>query len=129
MRRRLKLSVLLVAVALGSVRAEAQDAATIADIRCVIVGMQLSGMVSPQQSSGILLTWYYIGRLDGRAPKLEIEALLIAEANKMTSSDYASETKRCGAGLTERGQQVTQVGKDLIERGKKMPYQQDMPPK
>jgi hypothetical protein len=130
MRRRLELSVLLAAVALGSVRTEAQDAATIADIRCVIVGMQLSGMAnSPQQSSGILLTWYYIGRLDGRAPKLEIESLLIAEANKMSSSDYASEAKRCGAGLTERGQQVTQVGKDLIERGKKMPYQQDMPPK
>lgn len=128
MRRRHVLSILLAAVAICSVRAEAQDAATIADIRCVIVGMQLSGMVnSPQQSSGILLTWYYIGRLDGRAPKLEIEALLIAEANKITTSDYASETKRCGAGLTERGQQVAQIGKNLIERGKTTPYQQNIP--
>jgi hypothetical protein len=116
------LSMLVGVLWLASVRAEAQEAVNIADIRCVVVGMKLSEMVnSPDQSRGILLTLYYIGRLDGRVPQLDIENLLIEENSKMTSSDYASEAKRCGTGLAEKGQQITKVGKDLIERGKKMP--------
>ena len=101
-------------------RSEAQDAATISDIRCVIVGMQLSAVAnSPQQTQGIVLTWYYIGRLDGRVPKLDIESLLIGETSRMTSPEYSSETKRCLAALAEKGQQVTQIGKNLMEQEKK----------
>jgi hypothetical protein len=128
MKKLHRLSVLLAVLGLVSARAEAQDAATIADIRCVVVGMQLSGMAnSPQQSRGIVLTWYYIGRLDGRMPKLDIEDLLIKETSKMTASDYASEARRCGASLAEKGQKVTQIGQDLIERGKKIPGQPSTP--
>ena len=112
-----RLNVLLVFLLLPAVNAQAQDAATIADIRCVIVGMQLAGVAnSAQQPQGIVLTWYYIGRLEGRVPKLDIEKLLIEETGSMTSSDYALEIKRCGAELAEKGRQVTQIGKDLIER-------------
>jgi hypothetical protein len=110
------------ALGLMATAAVAQDAVTIADIRCVIVGMQLSGMAnSPQQPRGILLTLYYIGRLDGRSPKLDIEHLIIEETRRMADADYASEEKRCGAGLTEKGQQITEIGKHLVESGKKAP--------
>lgn len=118
--RKHRLSVLVAVLGLVSVRAGAQEAVNIADIRCVVVGMRLSGMASsPDQSRGILLTLYYMGRLDGRVPQLDIEDLLIEESSKMTNSDYAAEAKRCGAGLAEKGQQITKVGTDLIERGKK----------
>ena len=120
MARYRRLSMLLAVSGLVSSGSEAQDAATIADIRCVIIGMQLSAVTnSPQQTQGIVLTWYYIGRLDGRMPKLDIESLLIEETSRMTSSDYSSETKRCGAALAAKGQQVNKIGKDLIEREKK----------
>jgi hypothetical protein len=113
------LTILLAVLGLPPMRADAQDAVTIADIRCVVVGMQLSGMVnSALQPRGILLTLYYIGRLDGRVPKLDIESLLIEETGKMESADYASEGRRCEAGLTEKGQQIIELGKHLIERGK-----------
>ena len=84
----------------------AQDAATIADVRCVAVGMQIAGAAaSPQQSSGVFITLYYMGRLDGRGVKKGVEEqLVVEEASKMTSADYASETKRCEAGLAETGQ-------------------------
>jgi hypothetical protein len=118
--RKHRLSVLVAVLGLVSVRAGAQEAVNIADIRCVVVGMRLSGMAgSPDQSRGILLTLYYMGRLDGRVPQLDIEDLLIEESSKMTNSDYASEAKRCGIGLAEKGQQITKIGTDLIERGKK----------
>ena len=99
--------------------AVAQDSATIADVRCVVVGMQIAGVAnSSQQSRGIFMTLYYIGRLDGRGVKVNVEALIVQEANKMTSVDYVSESKRCEAGLTEKGQQITQIGRDLTEHDK-----------
>jgi hypothetical protein len=39
----------------------------------------------------------------------------------MADADYASEEKRCGAGLAEKGQQITEIGKHLVESGKKAP--------
>jgi hypothetical protein len=124
MHMRKKLGILGSMLGLVAARAIAQDAVIIADVRCVVVGMQIAGAAaSPQQSRGIFMTLYYLGRLDGRGVKADVEELIVAEASKMTSVDYALETKRCEAGLTEKGQQITQIGKDLIERGKAMPDQ------
>ena len=114
--------ILVATVGLASVRIGAQESVNIADVRCVAVGMKLAGAAnSADQSRGFLLTLYYLGRLDGRVPKLDIENLLIAEGSKMTSSDDASEAKRCGARLAVKGEQITKIGKDLIEREKKKP--------
>lgn len=119
MRTHRSLAILIAILALPSMRVVAQDATTTADIRCVVVGMQMSGSVnSPLQPRGILLTLFYLGRLDGRVPELDIESLLIEQAGKMSDADYASEGRRCDAGLTQKGQQIIELGKHLIERGK-----------
>jgi hypothetical protein len=110
------LSVLAGALTLSSAQAPAQDAETIADVRCIIVGMKFAGTADPtQQSAGMMLSLYYIGRLDGRVPKLDIEELMIKEISTMTTSDYGSEAKRCGASLTDKGQEITRIGKDMIQ--------------
>ena len=84
--------------------------------------MQLYGVGnSSQQATGMWLTLYYIGRLDGRVPKLDIEHLIIEEARRMVDADYASEGKRCGAALSEKGRQIAEIGKHLVEGGKKIP--------
>lgn len=104
-----------------SAQSSAQDAQTIADIRCVVIGMRMGGTGNAaQQSAGGVLALYYIGRLDGRVPSLNIEDLIVQQITKMTKADYDSEGKRCGAVLKEKGQQLTQIGKDLVERGQKM---------
>jgi hypothetical protein len=67
-------ALLMVVLEIIPLRVEAQDAATIADVRRVIVGMKLVGVTnSAEQSQAIVLTWYYIGRLEGRAPKLTLK--------------------------------------------------------
>jgi hypothetical protein len=109
------------ALMLVSAQARAQGAETIADVRCVIVGIRFAGMTdAAQHSAGMVLSMYYIGRLDGRAPKLDIEELIIKEVSAMTESDYGSEAKRCGGSLTAKGQEVTRIGKDILERGQQM---------
>ncbi len=119
------LTMLVGALTLCPAQAPAQDAETIADVRCVIVGMKFAGMADPtQRSAGMMLSMYYIGRLDGRVPKLDIEALMIKEISTMTTTDYGFEAKRCGASLTDKGQEITRIGKDIVERGQKMSGEQ-----
>ena len=92
----------------------AQDAAITADIRCVAVGIRAAALPdSHQKSSGLLMALYYIGRLDGRDPKLDIEALMSEQLAKMTAADFVAETQRCGGGLTGKGAQITRIGQDL----------------
>jgi hypothetical protein len=47
----------------------------------------------------------------------------------MTTADYGSEAKRCGASLSGKGQQITRIGKDIIEREQKMLNKQISPAK
>lgn len=123
MRNKL-LTVLVGALTLSSAQARAQDAETIADVRCVIVGALLVQKDATQRSTGMMLSMYYIGRLDGRLPKLDLEELLIKEGNRMTASDIGSEAKRCGASLADKGQELTRIGKDIVEKEKKMSSEQ-----
>lgn len=121
MRKR-GLGILMSIMGLASMPLGAQEAVNVADIRCVVVGMKLTGAPSsPDQSRGFLLTLYYIGRLDGRSPKLDIERMIIEETRKMADADYASEARRCGGALVEKGQQITEIGKHLVETGKQAP--------
>jgi hypothetical protein len=39
----------------------------------------------------------------------------------MADADYSSEEKRCGSALAEKGLQITEIGKHLVESGKKAP--------
>ena len=120
--RSAELRLLALIFGLISIPAYAQESLTIADIRCMIVGMELSALTDSQsQSRGIFMTLYYMGRIRGRTPKLIIEDLTIEEANKMPNGELASEEKRCLTDLAEAGVKLTQIGKDIIERKAKMP--------
>jgi hypothetical protein len=114
-KRRIQHASLVSILALASLNSRAQDAQTIEDIRCVVIGMKIAGAAAyAQQSRGVFMTLYYIGRLDGRAVKVNVERLIVDEANKMTDANYASDEKRCEAGLTEKGLQITKIGRDLL---------------
>ena len=67
----------LAAVAAWPLCSIAQDADTLADIRCIATGMHLAEAPdSHQKSTGTLLVLYYLGRVDGRAPRLDIQKAL-----------------------------------------------------
>ncbi len=102
------MSVVLAALTFASLPIRAQDAEDIADVRCVAVGIRFA--VTPdstQKSIGLLLNLYYTGRLDGRSPKLDIEALLSAQIAKMTEADYTAEAMRCEQNLQAKSAQST----------------------
>jgi hypothetical protein len=83
---------------------------TIEDVQCVVVGARLSGS---QRQAGTMLLIYFLGRIDGRSPHADLEALVEQEAKKMTASDFSHWTSRCGAEFSARGEQITKIGKSL----------------
>jgi len=89
----------------------------VTDVRCVIIGIKLAGMTDvSRQSAGTMLTLYYIGRLEGRAPKVDLEDLIFKEIKTMEPGGFDSEARRCGQGLADKARQLTQMKKDMVER-------------
>jgi len=108
---------LLMALAAVSPRVRAGDATTIADVRCLVVGMNLMDASDPHiQASGRVAMAYYLGRLDGRSDRPYLESLLIQQAAQMTRADYQAEARRCGERLKARGQQIVTMGEDMERR-------------
>lgn len=107
-------SLFLSALTLAPILAFAQDADSLADIRCVAVGMHFAEAPdSHQKSTGTLLVLYYMGRLDGRAPSLDIGKLLGEQIDRMTASDYGAEATRCSQNLAQKGAQIKQLGEQM----------------
>jgi hypothetical protein len=117
------LSVLMVAAALlatsAGVRADqAPAAATIADVRCVVVA-SIFASEPANASSAALLTFYFLGRIDGReSPSFNLSQAMFAQLQLMSKDDLTAEGKRCGKELEGRAVYMTDVGKALMEEKK-----------
>jgi hypothetical protein len=109
--------------------ANAEDADTTADVRCLVVALKMgSSQNSTLQNAGYMASLYWLGRLDGRAPKLNLEEAVIAELLKMNEDEFRLEAKRCGTILMARGQAETAMGKDIQRRGEQMMQNTPSPP-
>jgi hypothetical protein len=100
--------------------AAATSAATKADVRCMIVAMQMGQVPgATAQTAGLLAMYYYLGRLDGRAPDADLATLIEDEVRDWTAADNQSESLRCGSEITTMGRRLQVIGERLVERGKK----------
>jgi hypothetical protein len=114
-------TLILLTMLVAPAKSLAQNEENIADIRCVAVAIRLAAMpAAEQKSSGLLMAIYYLGRLDGRAPNLDIEGIILEQISKMSQADYGAEATRCGKELAEKGQKITQLGQDLSQRGQQL---------
>lgn len=121
MRKLFCLICLLPGIVGPSHAADEQDPETIADVRCPAVGLRISQLPdSSQKSAGLLATLYYLSRLDGRTPKLHLEASLSRDIESMDGDAVRAEAVCCGNSLTARGQQLIEIGEHLRKRGQAM---------
>lgn len=82
----------------------AQDTEVVANIRCLIVGAQLSKSADANRRSvGMMEVMYYLGRVDRFLQMPNLEALIERESTKMTTTELTSEAVRCGKILAEKG--------------------------
>ena len=98
-------------------RAEAANPQTIADVQCMVVGARLSESADQRQRmSGEMLLTYFLGRIDGRSPSADLEALM-KRVGKMSESDFGRAAKRCGTEFSARGAEIVRIGKSLSQLG------------
>jgi len=104
-----------VAVALSTAGgARAQDAGVTSDLRCFLVSsIGASSVDGGTKASLAYLAAYYLGRLDGRTPKVDLETLVPAEMAKLSPEDYRPELLRCGAEARTRREAVSAIGDRL----------------
>jgi hypothetical protein len=89
-----------------------------------MIGLQLAQSDNQAaRASGLATAMYYMGRLDGHDPGLDMEKALMGEIVKY--SKEPPEQRRaiavaCGKQLQARGAALSVIGNHLTERGKKM---------
>lgn len=109
----------LVASTLLAGAAPPPDAQTKEDVRCLIAAASLAASDDPKaKQAGTGGALYYLGRLDGRTPGLDIEAAVAAEVDVMAKSPAGPILMECGNRLKERGHYLESVGRALEKRGK-----------
>lgn len=112
-----------VALAMLATGVRAQDAATAKDVRCLVVSAVLLSSTK-EKSIGTAATMsalYFMGRLDGRDPELDLEGQVTDAALTMTPADIKDEAMRCGKELQARGEAISAIGARMQSRGEARP--------
>jgi hypothetical protein len=118
---------MMISAIMAAAAAGAPVPADVADVRCVAVFSTLAGdgvpgvELSEEQKSGLAsLVMYYVGKLEGRGNRIDIEASLLRELGPDDSLDrlVREDLPRCGKETESQGAMLTQLGKRLEETGK-----------
>ncbi|HZV56486.1 MAG TPA: hypothetical protein VFF89_02325, partial [Sphingobium sp.] len=85
------------------------------DLKCVaallaIAGSMPEGAQRMQMAAGVM---YFMGRVEGQAPTLDLKAELQRIVPTLGSSQIEEEARRCGAILIEKGGRLQDIGKAL----------------
>jgi hypothetical protein len=96
------------------------------NIRCMMVALTAaSSQDATVKTAGTISTFYWMGRLDGQAPDLDLEKRLLAEIAAMKPADYQAEAARCGAVLQARGKFLSDMGRDMQQKAAAMNQQEN----
>ena len=89
------------------------------DVHCLAAFILFSETVKEDQKSGFLsVAMYYIGRIDGQAPRFDLEKAL---SELLSNPDYRTKTLpadalRCGTEMQTKGGELKKLGKALQDR-------------
>jgi len=111
------LTMLMAALSLATAARAAEDE-NAADIRCVVVAFGMMQSTDPQVkalATGAGL--YFVGRIRGRSPDLDLESAIANEAGRMAPEDYRDDLQRCGHELQAEGGRLKDLVDDLKKKG------------
>ena len=102
--------------ALGTAPAAlAQDAAVAADVRCIAIAGLAAGQAPAEQQGQIVAgMMYFLGKLDARAPNLDIAAAIRLQLVGLQANGQA-EAQRCAAEVSGRGRALQDIGQKLAQ--------------
>ena len=115
MRRSIAVSAL---IALSLSLAAAQDRQSEADLRCLVIALAMGNSVDPNiKNLAPVAAMYYIGRIEGHDPKVNLEASLGSALRKMSAAERQTESRRCGGELSAKGKLLSEIGANLQKQG------------
>lgn len=121
MRRTMTIALATFLAAAGAAVAQPRDAAT-DDLACMVVTMIAGSKVTdPAAKQGIMAGFgYYMGRLKGREPGIDLKTRLIVESKAMVADPVRMRTEatRCGADMQAWGRETKEIGQALIAEGR-----------
>jgi hypothetical protein len=79
------------------------------DARCFLVAVSMSQRDFKAQA----MASYYLGRLDGRAPGIDLERLVLEVYRTIRPSEVATEAQRCSQVMQDRGRVIVSIGEKL----------------
>lgn len=94
------------------------------DLRCAAIGFAIVGgpnATDQQRASGMLVAAYYVGKLQGRNPAINLEEELYQLSLHMTQADIATESGRCGQEFEALGRSMIEMGANLQRRVREAP--------
>jgi hypothetical protein len=78
-----------------------------ADVRCLLT-MYALGQDKQRQQAAVIGAYFFIGRINARAPGIDLPAAVKAEAAKLQGKSLNEEAKRCGP-MVEGGMRALQA--------------------
>ena len=111
-RNALILAASVLTLAAGAARAETPAATS--DLRCFVVLSMVSDNGDPKINATITLgRLYFLGRLDGSAPGIDLKTRFRDVATRITPADAKAELARCGPILRARAAVLDDVSRSL----------------
>ncbi len=103
-------------LAAGAARAQDADDPMRSDLRCLL-GMSVLAKDAQHRDAAALGSFYFTGRIQGRAPDFDINHGLRGQIQAMRASDYLAEARRCGEILSAETEAMKARGASLRPRG------------
>lgn len=95
------------------------DPGTREDVRCFVALAYLADTDDAKVKEAAMAgTLYFLGRLDGRTPGLDLESEVATVAETFADGDMKSLLQSCSVLIEQRGEYLVAAGKALEKRGK-----------
>ena len=93
------------------------DPQTSKDLRCFLAMSATAGSEDKTASlAGMIGAQYFLGRIDGRSPNLDLESAIMAEASSLTDADLKALLQSCGELMQDRGKAVKAIGERMEQK-------------
>jgi hypothetical protein len=107
----MKLMTIVPALLLLTAAGPAPDSETKEDVRCFVAFSLLSSDADEEVvEGGVMAAQYFLGRLDGRTPGLDLEAAVTQAGEGMDEAAHAALLESCGKTFQDRNNEVAKMG-------------------
>lgn len=99
------------------------DAETTKDVQCLVAVASLAGSDDKDAKMAAAIgSQYFLGRIDGRSPNLDLEAAIKLEASRLGEAQMRSLLQSCGQLMQSRGKALQEIGERMqAEEGSQSP--------